>query len=119
MAEAKMPDDAEREVPEGAALFPLIPDELGVDPLLLAVIHTAVFLTGSESGIVDPEAADDAMGHVITYLQRLDGPQLQRVQEDLHTLVGYARQQKWPKQEVRFLSEFLKELGIGGPKQMK
>ena len=108
-----MADEAEREVPEGAARFPLIPDELGVDPLLLAVIHTAVFLTGSESGVVDPEAADEAMGYVIGYLQRLEGTRLQRVQEDLHTLVAYARQEKWPKQEVRFLSDFLKELGVG------
>lgn len=107
-----MPDEAEREVPEGAAMFPLIPDELGVDPLLLAVIHSAVFLTGSESGIVDPEAADDAMGYVIGYLQRLEGARLQRVQEDLHTLVAYARQEKWPKQEVRFLQDFLLSLGI-------
>ena len=108
-----MPDEAEREVPEGVAVFPLIPAELGVDPLLLAVIHTAVFLTGSETGVVDPEAADETMHYLIAYLQRLEGSRLKRVQEDLFTLVGYAKQQKWSKQEVRFLSEFLKELGIG------
>lgn len=107
-----MPDEAEREVPEGAAMFPLIPDELGVDPLLLAVLHSAVFLTGSESGVVDPEAADEAMGYVIGYLQRLEGDRLQRVQEDLHTLVAYARQQKWPKQEIHFFNDFLKSVGI-------
>jgi hypothetical protein len=109
-----MADEADREVPEGAAMFPLIPEELGIDPLLLAVLHTMVFLTGSESGVVDPEASDEAMGYIVGYLQRLDGARLQRVQEDMHTLVGYARQEKWPKQEVRFLNDFLKELGLGG-----
>ncbi len=112
-----MADEADREVPEGAAMFPLIPDELGVDPLLLAVLHSAVFLTGSESAVLDPEAADEAMGYVIGYLQRLEGARLQRVQEDLLTLVSYARQEKWPKQEVRFLNDFLKELGLGGSTQ--
>jgi hypothetical protein len=108
-----MADDAEHQVPEGAAVFPLIPAELGVDPLLLAVIHTAVFLTGSEDDIVDPEAAEETMHFLIGYLQRLEGPRLARVQEDMLTLVSYAKQQKWAKQEVRFLNEFLKELGVG------
>ena len=34
------------EVPEGAAVFPTIPAELGVHPLLLAVLHAVVFLEG-------------------------------------------------------------------------
>ena len=32
----------EGEVPEGAAVFPDIPAELGVNPLLLAVVHAVV-----------------------------------------------------------------------------
>ena len=41
-----MAEDHERadEVPEGAAVFPEIPAELGVHPLLLAVLHAVVFL---------------------------------------------------------------------------
>ena len=34
-----MADPAEPEVPEGAAVFPLIPAELGINPLLLAALH--------------------------------------------------------------------------------
>jgi hypothetical protein len=107
-----MADEAEREVRAGVALFPLIPAELGVDPLLLAVLHATVFLTGSDKAIVDPDAADETLHYLATYLRRLDGPRLTRVQEDLLTVVGYAKQQKWPKQEVRFLSEFLTSIGI-------
>jgi hypothetical protein len=101
------------DVPEGAAVFPLIPDELGVHPLLLAALHSYVFLEGSEDEIVNPLAANEAMEYLVTYLQRLDGRELQRVREDFEALIGYAREQKWPKQHQVFLKSFLQENGIG------
>jgi hypothetical protein len=104
----------EHEVPEGAAVFPLIPEELGVNPLLLAVLHAAVFLVGSEDDVVQAEAAEEALQYLVTYLRRLSGPQLQKVREDLVALASYAKQQQWPKQDVHFLKDFLNEFGIGG-----
>ena len=56
-----MADDVEREVPEGAALLPLIPPELHVHPLLLALLHAVVFLEGSDPAVVQPDAADEAL----------------------------------------------------------
>src|SRR5262249_24092722 len=111
--EDKMAEEAERDVPEGVAVFPLVPRELGVDPLLLAVIHSVVFLEGSEDEMVHPEAAEEVMHYIATYLQRLDGARLQKVKEDLLTLTGFAKQERWPKQAIRFLKEFLVEFGIG------
>lgn len=108
-----MSDEAESEVPDGAALFPLIPAELGVHPLLLAVLHATVFLDGSDDGIVDPEAADESLNYFATYLQRLDGAELRRVREDLLTLAGFAKQQGWAKQDIRFIKEFLEHFGVG------
>jgi hypothetical protein len=108
-----MADDAEREVPEGAAVFPLIPPELGVQPLLLAVLHATVFLDGSDADVVQPDAAEEAMQYFASYLQRLSGPELQRVREDIECLIGYARREKWPKQEVQFLKNFLADYGVG------
>ena len=109
-----MTDEPEQpEVPEGAAVFPLIPAELGVHPLLLATLHTVVFLDGSEADVVDPDAANEAMEYIVTYLQRIGGPQLQQLREDLEVLTSYARQQGWPKQQMRFLKEFLSDYGIG------
>jgi hypothetical protein len=108
-----MSDEAEPEVPEGAAVFPLIPAELGVHPLLLAVIHATVFLDGSDDGIVDPAAGEETLQYLATYLQRLDGDELRRVREDLLTLIGYGKQQKWSKQELRFLKDFLADYGVG------
>ncbi len=112
-----MAGDDEQAVPEGAAVFPLIPPELAVNPLLLAVLHATVFLTGSDESVVQPEAAEEAVEYLAGYLQRLRGPHLQSVQEDLNCLVAYARQQQWPTQLVRLLKTFLKDYGVqtGGP----
>jgi hypothetical protein len=109
-----MADDDDRGVPEGAAVFPLIPSELGVDPLLLAVLHAVVFLSGSEDDVVQPDAAEEALEYVAGYLQRLEGPRLQRVREDMEVLLRLARQEKWPKAAQQFLKTFLTDYGVGG-----
>lgn len=108
-----MADEPEPQVPEGAAVLPEIPEELGVHPLLLAVVHATVFLEGSADTVVDPDAAVEALEYLATYLQRLGGPDLDRAREDLHALAGYAKQQKWPREQVRFFQEFLKTFGVG------
>jgi hypothetical protein len=97
----------EPEVPEGAAVFPLIPPELGVNPLLLAALHAMVFLSGSDEGVVHPAAADEALDRIAAYLGRLSGPQLRQAREDVDALVRYARQEKWPKGMARAVAELL------------
>jgi len=111
---ADEPDDENdaSDIPEGSAVFPDIPAELGVNPLLLAVLHSVVFLAGSSEEIVQGEAADEALGYVAEYLQRLGGPDLQRTKEDVAALVAYAKQQGWPKQLQHFLTTFLAEFGV-------
>lgn len=108
-----MPEPSPSEAPEGAAIVPLIPAELGVHPLLLAALHAYVFLDGSAPGIVHPAAAEEALHYLVTYLQRLEGSELRRVREDMATLAAFAKAEKWPKQQIRFLQEFLTENGIG------
>jgi hypothetical protein len=103
----------DEEAPDGAAVFPLIPPELGVHPLLLAVLHAYIFLEGSEPEVVNPDAAAEGMEYIATYLQRLSEKELQRAKEDMETLVGFAKEQKWPKQQVLFLKNFLAENGAG------
>lgn len=105
---------AESDVPEGAAVFPEIPAELGIHPLLLAVLHAVVFLDGSEAKVVNAAAAAEALEYVAGYLQRLEGAELRRVREDMACLAAYARQQKWSKQQSEFLKNVLKEFGVGG-----
>ena len=110
-----MSDALADESPDGAAVFPLIPPELGIHPLLLAVLHAYVFLEGSEAEVLNGTVAEEAMEYLVGYLQRLTGPDLKRVAEDFATLAAFAKGEKWPKQQVRFLQEFLKEHAIGGP----
>ena len=102
-----MPPEAEQESPEGAAVFPMIPQELGVHPLLLGIIHAYVFLEGSDEKIVNPAAADEAMNYLATYLERLEGNDLRRAKEDLQVLVDFAKSEKWPKEQILFLKSFL------------
>src|SRR3954447_865604 len=96
-------DTTPDEVPDGAAFFPEIPMELGVSPLLLAVLHSVVFLGGSAEEIVNPAASDEALGVIAGYLERCDGEERRRILEDLAALRGYAREQGWPKQLTAFL----------------
>ena len=103
------------EVPDGAAVFPLIPDELGIHPLLLAVLHAVVFFDGSDAEVVNDAAANEALNYFVTYLQRLNGPDLKRIREDMDALIAFGKQEGWPKEEMQFLQEFLKEYGIGQP----
>jgi hypothetical protein len=112
-----MADESARDVPDGAAVFPLIPEELGVAPLLLAVLHAVVFLVGSDDDVVQPDAAEEALHYLLTYLRRLEGPALARVREDLDVLLRFARQEQWPREDVQFLMTFLQEFGIGTEEQ--
>jgi len=112
MGTADEEEEPQIEVPEGAAVFPLIPAELGVDPLLLAVLHATVFLAASTADVVHPAASDEAIQTMAEYLQRLEGAQLRRVQEDLECLVVFGRQEKWPKQLIRYLKSFLADYGL-------
>ena len=107
-----MPEPTE-ESPDGAAVFPMIPAELGVHPLLLAVLHAYVFLEGSDPTVLNGTVAEEAMEYLASYLQRLSGADLKRAKEDFATLVSFAKSEKWPKQQVRFLQDFLKENGVG------
>jgi len=107
------------EVPEGAAVFPLIPDELGIHPLPLATLHAVVFFDGSDAAVVNDAAADEALQYIATYVQRLAGPELRRIREDVETLLHFARQEQWPAEETQFLQSFLHDYGVGAGDQVQ
>jgi hypothetical protein len=102
------------EVPAGAAVFPVIPPELGVHPLLLAALHAVVFLDGSAEDVVHPAAADEAVQFIMGYLQRLQGAELKRVRGDIECMLTFARQEEWPTEEMEFLRGFLSDYEVGG-----
>ncbi|QVL31450.1 hypothetical protein KIH39_21775 [Telmatocola sphagniphila] len=103
---------SEEEVPEGVALLPLIPEELGISPMFLAMLHGYVLLEGSAEDIINDVAATESLEYMATYLQRLKGPDLVRAKEDVITLVGFAKQEKWPSEVVEFLEDFLETNGV-------
>ncbi len=108
-----MTEGQEPEVPEGAAVFPLIPTELQIHPLLLAVLHATVFLSGSDEEVVNPSAAAETLEYIATCLERLSGPDMDRVRADMNCLMEYARREKWPKQHVQFVKTFLADYAAG------
>jgi len=113
MSNPTPPDEPCSDVPEGAAVFPLIPEELGIHPLLLVALHAIVFFDGSDVAVVNDAAANEALNYLASYLQRLQGPDVKRMREDIDALLAFAKQEGWPKEEMQFLQGFLAEFGIG------
>jgi hypothetical protein len=105
-------DTSENDVPDGAAVFPAIPPELNVDPLLLAVLHAIVFVAGSDETIVNPDAGEETIAAIAGYLERATGEQREHVRKEMIALRRYAREQGWPKQFAEFLRTFPKEFGL-------
>jgi hypothetical protein len=102
----------ENEVPEGAAVVPLIPENAGINPLFLAVFHALVFLEGSSEEILDSAAGEEAAQYLATYLQRLKFDDLRRLKEDLNRMADHARKQKWSAEQQELIRDFFKHYGI-------
>lgn len=100
------------EVPEGAAVVPLIPENAGVSPLFLAVFHALVFLEGSSEEILDTAAADEAAQYLTTYLLRLSAEELRQLKVDLKRLLNHAQKQHWTPDQQNLIKDFLKNYGI-------
>ncbi len=107
-----MPAQGDKEIPEGAGVLPLIPRELNIHPLLLAVLHATVFLSASDEKLIDADAADEAFDYMAGYVRRLDGQNLERVRGDLATLAEFGRHEKWSPEAIEFLETFLDTCGI-------
>ena len=93
-----MPEEDEISIPAGAAVFPEIPAELGVHPLLLATVHGMIFLAGSEEAVVNPQAADEAVATMAHYLTRLSDDEL--------VWVGHYRRVHRPMTAAQAVTEF-------------
>ena len=81
----------------------------GPDP----VVSSICLSEGVSATRFGKDAAGETLEYFASYLQRLDGAELRRVQEDLATLAGFARSENWPKQQARFFKDFLADFGVG------
>ena len=113
MDEMEEMDENSIEVPEGTAIFPEIPDQVGANPLLLSLLHFVVFIAGSDEAVCNQEAGAAILDQVATYLQRLSTKEVARLKEDLAVLAAFARDQKWEAGTVEVLDTFLDEMGVG------
>lgn len=62
-------DDGVLWVRKDAFVMPLLPPDLGVDPLVAALLHVTAFLELSGDDAVDPDWAVEALEHVGHYLE--------------------------------------------------
>jgi hypothetical protein len=99
-------------VKKGAAVYPLVPPELDVHPLLLTTLHGMYFLDRSDEETVDPDWSLEALEYMGAYLQRLSGPELERVRNDLDRLAAHGRKKKWPKEQVEWAKTLLAVCGV-------
>lgn len=105
--------DDEIQVPEGTALFPEIPDQLGINPLLLSLLHMVVFLAGSDEEVVDENASAAVLDQIASYLQRLSSKEIKKLKEDLASLAAFAREEKWAEGTIEVLESFFDDMGVG------
>ena len=106
------------EVPDGAAVFPLIPVELGIHPLLLSTLHAMVFLAGSSDEILNEAAANEALDYMAAYLDRLSMAESRRIREDIQCLLSYGREQGWSTEMLHSLKALLDESGVAANGQI-
>lgn len=110
-------DDDEREEASSDGLedpiMPLIPAELGIDPLLLALLHCTAFLDLASDDLVDPDAAGDVLENLEAYVKRLSRPRLAELQMQLDKLEEYAEEAGFAEELVDFIADFLYSCGVG------
>lgn len=87
--------------------LPELPEELELDPLLAGLLHVTCFLEFSDEQSVNPDDAVEAMESMAFYLQRLKPAQKKQINEQLKRVVAYAKKQKWEKDVVKSLKNFL------------
>jgi hypothetical protein len=92
--------------------LPVVPPEVGVSPLLLALLHTAAFLDLSDDDVVNGPAACAVLDRIGLYLQDLEDDSLEQLADDLESLRKYAESQSWPSEAQEFLATFLQHCGF-------
>lgn len=114
MAENTQDDDSEEQADSiSEAFLPLVPTELGIDPILLALLQTAAFLDLSDDDSVDPEFAGDVLERVGLYVQRLPAERVPELQSQLGRLHAHAVEAGWPPDLSEFVGQFLYNCGLG------
>ena len=107
------PDIGGEETDPTHYMLPVVPESLGIDPLLVALVQAAAFFDLADDDLIDPDAAGDVLEHIGLYVQRLPEERRAGVKADLEALSAHANAQGWPTWVAEFCGEFLYSCGIG------
>jgi len=99
-------------VSKDAFVMPVLPSELGVDPLFAALLYATAFLVLSGDESVDPDWGLEALEHMGYYLQRLPPSEVERFRLQLGRIADYGERQSWPKEFTSFVRGFLRSFGF-------
>jgi hypothetical protein len=99
-------------VPKGGFSMPELPAELGIHPILAALLHMACFMEFSDEEVVDFDESLATLEALGFYLQRLTPAQVKEVNRQLKKIVTYAKQQKWDPKAAKFIRDLLKNAGM-------
>lgn len=97
--------------PESAEL-PLVPEDAGVHPMLLAVLHSAMFLDLSEEPTVESNAARAVLERIGLYVQRLSDEEVEELAESLSALAERGEREGWPPPAIEFVRSFVENCGF-------
>ena len=89
------------------AMLPVVPEELDVDPLLLALLQCAAFLDFADDTAVDPDAATDVLDHVAYYVRRLSTKRRDQMRAQVEKIEAYGAREGWPTELTEFVGDFL------------
>ncbi len=92
--------------------MPVLPSELGFDPLFAALLHATAFLVLSGDESIDPDWGLEALEHVGYYLQKLPVSEIERLRLQLDQIADYGKQEHWPKEFTDFARGFLRSFGL-------
>lgn len=107
-----MASEEEQEQGEGP-MMPDVPEDLDIDPLLVALLQCAAFLDFADDQIVHPDAAGEVLENVGLYVQRLPAERLDDIGDQLEILAEHGAAAGWSEDMVEFVREFLYNCGIG------
>ena len=108
-----MADDPGEWIEKDAFVMPELPAELKIDPGIAALLHITAFLELSGDGVVDPDAAVEAMEQVGHYLTQLSPSEVKAVREQISRVAKHARKSKWGEEAIEFFADYLDNFGVG------
>ena len=106
-----MADEINRPNEEGFGI-PVVPEHLGIDPVLLALLHLTAVVDFADDDLIDGQVANQALEQVELYLERLRPADVERLQGQVDRLDDFATKEGWPEDVCEFVRDFLYNYGL-------